>query len=566
MHLDLRPVKSRPLRAIAIAMLTVALSLSAGCRRADDRPASGGVLLPEQAAYDVHFYDLEIEVDPGSRTIRGRGSAHVRVVDTLRALVIHLDPRLQIRLARIGTPADGLVPVAFEHRLDGTVWLELPELLHPGTHIISEITYDGAPRRAPGPPWDGGITWEKTPDGLPWIATSNQIEGCKLWWPCKDHPSDRADSARIAVTVPEPLLVASNGVLRGIDERDGTRTYEWFVPTPINNYAVALNIAPYDTVGWMHVSTGGETIPVTFWVLPDSADKARRVLPGFLDHLRFLEQTLGPYPFRAQKYGIAHTPYLGMEHQSIIAYGNVFGRHGAMGYDEGFDALHFHELAHEWYANLVSVSDWKDFWIHEGFATYLEALYAERLHGETAYHRVIAHFRSRIPFERSVALRAPATTLEMFGPDVYFRGALVLHSLRYLLGDEAFMTFLRRMAYPDPAMEEVTDGSHMRLTDSDEVIALAGSLAGRDLRWFFDVYLYQVEMPSLEIERTAGRLNLRWRVPGGLPFPMPVPVSVGGEMQEVSMTGGTGSIALPEGARVDVDPERWVFRIDGPTR
>jgi len=182
--------------------------------------------------------------------------------------------------------------------------------------------------------------------------------GADVWWPNKDHVSDKPDSMTIRITVPEPLVVASNGRLEQVEEHgDGTRTYHWFVSTPISNYNVALNIAPYVVIQEEYESVTGETFPVMFYVLPESLEDGRALMPEILAHLRWFEETLGPYPFRADKYGVAQTPYLGMEHQSIIAYGANFDN-GAMtgGVDWGFDALHHHELSHEWWGNLVTNS------------------------------------------------------------------------------------------------------------------------------------------------------------------------------------------------------------------
>jgi aminopeptidase N len=511
------------------------------------------------AAYDVIYYDLSIAVDPENRSIEGMMVIHLVVLDTLETVMVHLDPRLEVREVAVRGEREGeMASGGFEHRSDNTVRIPLYGSAVPGTRMEVHIRYGGQPRVAPAPPWDGGFTWATTPDGAPWIATSNQLEGCRLWWPCKDHPSDRADSVRIRVTVPSDLVAASNGRFRGMTDEGATRTWDWFVSTPINNYAVALNIAPYARVDTLYESVAGDIVPVSFWVLPGQTAAARGVLPEFLDHMRFLEETVGPYPFRADKYGIAFTPFLGMEHQTIIAYGNRFGRNDVLGYDLGFDALHFHELAHEWFANMVSAADWKDFWIHESFSTYLEALYAEHLHGEDGYHRLIDHFRGRVALRNPVALRESASTRELYGQDVYFRGAMVLHSLRFLMGDEAFLLSLRRMAYPDPALERVTDGSHTRLAHTGEYIEIVNELTGQDLGWFFDVYLYEREMPAIVETRSGNEVRLRWRVPGDLPFPMPIPVEVDGERRTIEFDGRNEVVVT--GTDVRVDPQRRVFQ------
>jgi aminopeptidase N len=165
---------------------------------------------------------------------------------------------------------------------------------------------------------------------------------------------------------------------------DATSTYDWFISTPVNNYGVSVSIAPYRLIEEPYRSVTGETFPFQFWVLPEHYQEGLRVFPQFKRHMRFFEETLGPYPFRIDKYGVAESPYLGMEHQSIIAYGSDFTDNEA-----GFDGLHFHELSHEWWANMVTAADWKDWWLHESFGSYMEALYAEYLNGTQAYHEYI---------------------------------------------------------------------------------------------------------------------------------------------------------------------------------
>ena len=532
---------------------------------------SGGPLMPEQAAYDVTFYELDLDVRPDVRAIDGALVVHARIVQPVEHLVLDLDTALtvsDVRLRREG--ATDVLPYA---RREGKLWCDLGGMRQPGESVVVEVAYGGRPRVAPNPPWVGGFTWAETEGGQPWIATTVQVDGADLWWPTKDHPSDEPDSVALHVTVPPPLVVASNGRLREVEEEaDGRRTYRWFVSTPINNYNVALNIAPYETIEGVYESVVGDTIPVTFWVLPEAYEKGQELFPQFMEHLRFYESLLGPYPFRADKYGVAHTPHLGMEHQTIIAYGHDFTDNAY-----GFDYLHHHELGHEWWGNLVSAADWQDFWIHEGFCTYMQALYAERLGGEAAYHRYLAGQRGGIRNRQPVAPREPRTTTQMyFTPpdytesdgDIYYKGAWVLHTLRYLIGDEAFFQTLRRMAYPDPAMERVTDGRQARFATTDDVRRIAERTSGRELGWFFEVYLRQPALPRLVAEQAENALQLRWHLPEGLPndldFPMPVDVQIDGERRRVEVTREGVAVSLPRPeADVTVDPLGWVLKSEG---
>ncbi|MFB6274394.1 MAG: M1 family aminopeptidase [Salinibacter sp.] len=544
------------LRFVRLPSLLIFGLLLSGCSAAPGQD-SGGVLPPEQAAYDVTHYDLEVSIIPPRKRIEGTVTVHAVVEKRLKRLVLNLDRRLSVSKAwTMGQPAASH-PV--ERRNDrNEVWIDLAEARAPGDTLHVAVSYEGTPRTAPRAPWEGGFSWSTTPSGDPWIATSCQTEGADLWWPVKDHPSDEPDSMDLSFTVPDSLTAASNGVLRGVERRsDTTRTFHWHVSVPINAYNVTLNAAPYATLDTTYTSTSGASVPVSAYVLPSDSARAARALPDFLQQVRFLEETLGPYPPRADKYGFAQTPFLGMEHQSLIAYGHDFTT-GGVGYEASYDALHFHELAHEWYGNLVTVRDWKDFWLHEGPATYLEALYTEHLEGDSAYHAHTDYFRREMSGGTPIAYREPTTAEDIYHRDVYYRGALTLHTLRYVAGEEALRTLLRRFVYPEETSSE--GAVPFRNVATDDFIRMAEEVSDRSLDAFFQVYLYQSALPVLKTQRSDGTLQLRWRKTGDTTFEVPVPVRIDGRTKRVAMDDGTGSIEVPEGAAVEVDPKGWILR------
>ncbi len=305
----------------------------------DGRNVSGGVLPPEQAAYDVLHYDLSISVDPDQQSIRGTLEVTARVLVPIGHLVLDLDTPLAVTRARRG---DRDLAV---RRNEGMISIALDAWMSKGDTLKVAVDYGGVPRAAKNAPWDGGFVWAKTPDGRPWIATACHGEGADLWWPCKDHPSDKPETMDLRVTLPEELFCASNRTLAADRKNgDGTRTFHWRVAHPISNYNVALNIAPYEELRVPYTSVTGEPIPFFFWVLPQDLEKGRKALEGFIRDLRFHEEVCGPYPFRGEKYGVVQTPHLGMEHQTIIAYGNRFRAD-----PDGYDWLHHHELSPEWW-------------------------------------------------------------------------------------------------------------------------------------------------------------------------------------------------------------------------
>ena len=539
---------------------------------------SGLPLLPEQAAFDATYYDLDLAVDPAARTIDGTLEMEARVVQPTTEVLLDLDAPLSVsaveEVAYIVGSGDEIAVTRPFQREGNRLRIGLGRTAQPGEGLRLRIAYGGTPREAPRPPWDGGFTWAETEDGQPWVAVSCQVQGADLWWPVKDHPSDEPDSVRVSLTVPAELRAISNGVWEGREDNgDGTATETWFVSTPINNYGVSFGIGPYEAVEAAYESPAGWRQTVPFYVLPERADDARRQLPGFLDALAFLERTFGPYAWRADGYKVLHTPYLGMEHQTLVAYGADFEDNAY-----GFDWLHFHELAHEWWANLGSAPDWRDFWVHESFANYAEALYAEDIArrnegeeaAEAAYLRYLQGTRGGIQNVIPVAPRETRTTQQMYtlpnggsNGDIYVKGGWILHTLRFLIDDDArFFNAMRSILYPTEQAEAVTDGRQARFVSTVDVERAFSRAAGRDLSGVFEVYVRQPALPRLAAERGPNEWTLRWVVPeaaGDVVFDVPVEVSVGGEVQRVAMPGGVGTVRVPQDVAVEIDPNGRVL-------
>jgi aminopeptidase N len=555
--------------ARVLPLLGLIAAAPAAAQPSHDHPnTSGGPLDPEQARYDVTYYDLDLTVEPALRLISGTLAAHGTATSPLETVVLDLAPTYEVAAAR----TMGEEPADFV-QAGGRIRVDLGRTLQPGEPFAVSVDYAGAPRVAENAPWDGGFVWAESESGEPWVGVAVQGEGADLWWPAKDHPSDEPDSMRIALTVPGGLVAASNGRLRSTTPASDDRTtYEWFVSTPINNYGVTLNIGPYRVLGAPYTSTAGVNMPITFYVLPEKADAAEALLPQIADHLNFFERHFGPYPWRADKYAVAHAPYLGMEHQTLIAYGSTFDDG-----DRGYDWLHHHELAHEWWGNLVTAADWRDFWIHEGFAIYAEAMYAEELYGPEAYRANLQRIRPYLLNQKPVAPLESRTTDQMYfaedgqsDGDIYYKGGWVLHTLRWAAGDdEAFFRALRRFAYPTEAMEATDDGSAARFVSTEDFRRTYERETGVDARALFAVYLRQPELPTLTAERGDDGLTLYWNVPKGalptgLTFDLPVEVAItdasGQERRvRVPMTGGAGSVPLAPGDQFTIDPDAWLL-------
>lgn len=561
-NLDFSGIHTRTglIRLFLTLILVSGFNISAANSQQHDILDSGGVLQPEQAAYKVHYYDLDILIDPSDSSIHGSVITHAEIVHPLDHFVLDLDTVFTVRSVTYFDKSYKPFPLAYETKY-GQIWADFPFTRQPGDKVIVEVVYEGKPRIAPNPPWDGGFTWAETSDGQPWIAVSCQLNGADIWWPAKDHPSDRADSISLSITVPNPLVAAGPGSLREVtDHGNGYLQYKWFVSTPVNNYALSVNIAPYEIIEREYVSVTGEIIPMYFWVLPENYAKAENLFVQIKEQMSFFEEYLGPYPFRADKYGVAEAPFLGMEHQTLIAYGAGFENDVVFNTDSGFDDLHHHELAHEWWGNMVTSFDWRDFWLHEGFGTYMQPLYAEHLHGEDQYHKFMQAIHPRINNISPVAPKESKSARQMQDRDVYMKGAWFLHTLRYLIGDKSFFEALRLMAYPDPKLELADDGSQSRFATTDDFLAIAEKVSDKRLEWLFEVYLRQPKLPVLRYERVDGKLALNWTVPDDMEFPMPVEVIINGKKLRVQIPPEGATIIVEEKDTVVIDPDHWILK------
>jgi aminopeptidase N len=422
------------------------------------------------------------------------------------------------------------------------------------------IAYSGQPRVAPRAPWNGGFVWTTAPSGEPWIATAVQGEGCDLFWPCIDSSLSEPGRVDLHITVPSNLAAPSNGRFLGTaDHGDGWTTWNWSA-RDINPYAVALNIGPYERVQATYHSRFGNSFPMEYWHLrSDDPAKVEALFAQFAPMLDFFESTVGPYPFGDEKMGVVETPHLGMEHQTINAYGN--------GYRidlRGYDWLLQHELAHEWFGNQMTHVDADDFWLHEGLGTYMQPLYARWLNGDRYMQIELAEHHADLVNAFPVVTGQPLVGGGYFegrgpGNDTYFKGALTAHTLHRLIGDEAFFRSLTTLVYgrPDPRPGNF---STVRRSTRDFIDIVEAEVGG-DMDWFFRAYLYNAALPVLNQERDGDRLILSWTTGDGAPFPMPIDVLVGDELVHLPMADGRGEIAdIAPDAHILIDPNNRVLR------
>ncbi len=508
---------------------------------------SGGKLSKIQKAMDVHHYDIRIEIDPYKKTISGIVGIKFSLKKKVKKIEIDLLKSYSVSNAFIDQ-----MPMAFAKR--GNKIVIEKKLFDVDAIYDLKLSYKGIPPVAKNPPWEGGVTWSQSEDGYPWVGLSCQHEGAYIWFPCKEHPSDKPDSVDIFITVPEPLKVASNGLLENIKEEKGRKeTWHWKTRNPISTYNINFTIGNFDIIT-KRVPIRNEKVYMEYYVLPESRNGAEGLMNEAEKYLDFYTNIFGVYPWLNEKLGIVETPYLGMEHQTIIAYGNKYKKTKM-----GYDGLLFHEMGHEWWGNFLSVSDWSDFWIPEGFTTYAEALYIEENFGVTAYHAFMQNTcRKNIRNDKPLVGNKYATTDEIKGTEYYYKGAYVLHMLRYLVGYDVLLETLNDYLY--------TPKSNNNQTTTKEFIKLLEGNSKMELSWFFNQFVYSEKLPTLYSKSRSYKkgekqfVEMWWAEPM---FPLPVEVRYKGtyakEKIQINIGDKPTGISIPSASVLEIDPQKWLL-------
>ena len=551
------------MRLIAALCLTTALLGTPALAQAaapprDSTPftlSSGTPRTAEQLALRFDKADLSFRLLPETQSIEGVAVLDFTATAPAAAVMVELDTLFTIASVAV----DGQTVTGWSNP-EGRLTIPLPRALTAGQTASIRIAYVGRPHQAQRAPWDGGFVWSTTPDGQPWIASAVQGEGCDLFWPCIDHPQGEPDRVDLHITIPSELSAPANGRFLGkTDNGDGTTTWNWTARQP-NTYAISLNVGPFVEMSADYPSRFGNIVPLRFWRLASTDPaKAAALFAEFPKQLDFYEATIGPFPFGDEKMGVVETPHLGMEHQTINAYGNGYKLDG-----KGYDWLLQHELAHEWFGNQLTNADWDDMWLHEGFGTYMQPLYARWLNGERAMQSELQTMRltlsNRFPLVSGKPQDAGTVYEAETGPglDLYYKGALIAQTLRLYIGDDAFYESVRRLVYgrPDPKPGNFVP----RYATTPEFIAIVNDVTGRDLGWFFDAYLYQAALPDLVMTRDGERVTLEWKTGNGRPFPLPVDVEVDGHTRTLPMINGHATFTAPARAHILLDPGSKVLR------
>jgi aminopeptidase N len=506
-----------------------------------------GSITPERSWWDLTYYHLDIVVNPADSTINGTNTVYYKVLIPGSVMQIDLQPPLILSKAvQNGKSLD--------IKKDGNAhFIQLADKQVKGVVNSVILSFGGKPKIAARPPWDGGITWKKDKNNLPFIASSCQGDGASLWWPCKDHMYDEPDSMLISVNVPANLVDVSNGRLRKVEKlKNKTKTYHWFVSNPINNYGVNINIGDYIHFGEKFIGEKGE-LDCDYWVLKENLEKAKIHFKQVPQMLKAFEHWFGPYPFYEDSYKLVDAPYLGMEHQSSITYGNGY-QNGYLGKDQSgtgwgdtWDFIIIHESGHEWFANNVTYKDIADMWIHESFINYSESLFVEYYNGKEAGAEYVRGTRRGIRNDRPV-VGVYDVNYEGSG-DMYPKGGNMLHTLRQILNDDAKWRDILRGLNKD-FYHQVVDGSQVENYISQKT--------GMDLKPFFDQYLRDVRIPVFEYYVKDNDLTFRWNNCVQR-FNMPLKIWVAGSAKNINPSTRWTTIKLDSAnPQIIVDKDYYV--------
>ncbi|WP_040491976.1 M1 family metallopeptidase [Xanthomarina gelatinilytica] len=504
-----------------------------------------GSITPERAWWDLTYYHLDVKIAPETKSISGKNTIQYTVLEPYKVMQIDLQAPLKItKVVQNGKELD------VKHN-GNAHFISLIDQQQKGSIQSLDVYYEGKPREAKKAPWDGGFTWEEDKNGFPFIATSCQGLGASVWWPNKDHMYDEVDSMLISVNVPKNLTNISNGRLRNIEKHsDNTVTSHWFVSNPINNYGVNVNIGDYEHFSEIYE---GEKGPLTmdYYVLRDNLVRAKNHFKDAPKMMKAFEHWFGPYPFYEDGFKLVEVPYLGMEHQSSVTYGNQYKK-GYLGNDVSgsgwglkFDFIIIHESGHEWFANNITYKDIADMWIHESFTSYSENLFVDYYYGKEASSEYVIGVRKNIKNDKPII--GPYNVNKEGSGDMYYKGANMLHTLRQLIeDDEKWRDILRGL----------NKTFYHQTVTTQQIENYISEQSGIDLTAFFNQYLRDTRIPTLEYSIDNNQLRYRWiNIVEG--FDMPIQVTLDNNKQWIYPTAEWKTMPI-EDHTMEVDLDFYV--------
>ena len=506
-----------------------------------------GNLNENRSSYRVSFYDINIDFDIENKSLNGFVTVKAESVKDLNKLQIDLAENLSIK--KISHKNKNL---SFSRQYDA-VLIDFDSIIKRGNIFEFTIFYEGTPQRADNPPWAGGFTWSKDKDNRDWIAVSCEGEGARIWWPNKDHITAEGDSVRMVYTVPSDMFAVGNGKLKNIKKLGEKTTYEWFVSNPINNYNISVQIGNYVAVQDTFIKDG--TIhEMNHYVLDYNKELAFNYFQQSKEIIRFYEKYFGDYQWYEDGYKLVEVPYLGMEHQSAVTYGNGFSIHNGVRSKSWpmygvIDPLIIHETGHEWFGNSVTASDPTHIWIHEGLQVYSESIYFE---DKFKSYEVGVHYlntiKNRITNEIPIVGNENENHWALHG-DTYMKGAWVMHTLRSTINnDKIWFEILKEF------MVENAKG----FANTRDFFNKVNEKTKEDFWYFAEQYFYTPNQPTIEYYQTDNTFNFRW-INVNSNFSMPIDLLVNGEEIRVYPSRDFQSIGVSKYAQVEIMD--WKFYV-----
>lgn len=480
----------------------------------------GGLRL-ERTCYDVQRYDLNIKINPDEKTIVGYNEIAFKVVDNSSKIQIDLFENMQI---------DSIIynnkKLEYKREFDA-VFIDFPNGLTANSSEKIRFYYSGKPKVAKNAPWDGGFVFKKDKQGKHWIGVAVQGTGASLWYPVKDSQTDEPDlGSTIKVAVPNGLMNVSNGRFKGSEDlKNGYTRWDWEVKNPINNYDITVNIADY-----AHIHDNHNGLDLDYYVLRDNEETAKKHFEEVKPMMDCFQTKFGKYPFAEDGYKLVETPYLGMEHQSAVAYGNKYKK-GYMGSDLSmsgvgllFDYITIHESGHEWFGNSITSSDIADMWIHEGFTQYSELVYIECQFGYEKAMKYAKGLKLNVRNDRPI-IGTCCVNNEGSG-DMYPKGALLLNTLRHVINnDELWWKIILKYS----------ETYRHKIIDTPTVIAFFNKESSMNLTPIFNQYLNYKKIPAIEIKLNKKKLEFQWKTDVS-DFNMPIDIKVNGKEIRIEPT------------------------------
>ncbi|MCJ8319498.1 MAG: M1 family metallopeptidase [Colwellia sp.] len=508
-----------------------------------------GTNTEQRAWWDLKHYHLSVNVDPATKSLRGTNVMTYQVLSDQKALQIELQaPMILEKVEQEGKKLK-VVQDGYSYFIE----LEKPQTI--GKEYQITMYFSGQPKEAVNPPWDGGIAWKKDDNGIDFIASACQGVGASIWWPNKDQAFDEPDNGvLLSIEVPMHLTNVSNGRLVKVEDNKErkTKTFHWQVTNPINNYGVNINIGDYVHFGEQYQGENG-VLDMDYYVLRDNLAKAKKQFKDAPRTMEALEHWFGPYPFYQDSFKLVEVPYLGMEHQSSVTYGNKY-QNGYLGRDRSstgwglkFDFIIVHESGHEWFANNITNKDVADMWIHEGFTSYSEALFVEYFYGKDAGAQYVRG--TRLGIQNDSPLIGTYGVNREGSSDMYNKGSNMLHTIRQVVdNDEKWREIIRGLN---------KEFYHQTVT-TKQVEDYMSKHSGKDLSKIFDQYLRDVRIPVLEYFVLDEVMKVRWgnSIKG---FNMPIKASINGKTQWLTPTTKWSKVKIDQAdVKVTLDADFYV--------